>query len=147
MQLSSKHKTSSLCWINVGPASKEVDQHWSNKGAMSCFCWVVSSLASISPNQQTPYRKTRLILIYVLWLGHVEAMRDWLGMILLSPTLLLRANTDINYSSKSCCGSVHITTSTGGYVNIILLMFFLTDILFVAWRRIFLPGSIWMTLH
>ena len=30
LPLHSKHKTSTQCWINVGPASKTVDQHWSN---------------------------------------------------------------------------------------------------------------------
>ena len=32
-----KHATSSRCWINVGPPSTTLAQHWTNNGSMSLF--------------------------------------------------------------------------------------------------------------
>ena len=32
------------CWLNVGPASWTVDQHWANFASSSCACWDITSL-------------------------------------------------------------------------------------------------------
>ena len=40
LDLPSKHETFTQCWLNVGPASKTVDQHWASIGWTSRVCWV-----------------------------------------------------------------------------------------------------------
>ena len=44
----SKHDTWIRCWINVGPASQTLAQHWSNIVSMCRVCWKVTSYVNIT---------------------------------------------------------------------------------------------------
>ena len=55
------HETLSHCWINDGPASYTVDQHWLNKGSVSRVCW-----DTVMAN--TPMIPARHLVMVRVWL-------------------------------------------------------------------------------
>ena len=56
----SKHETFTRCWLNVGPASTTLAQHWTNNGSKSRVCWDIYGAKELPANSR---RWSNVVLI------------------------------------------------------------------------------------
>ena len=106
--ISYKHKTSTKCWVNFGPPSVKLAQHWTNIGSMYLAWWEGVSHVDVDPWRE-PEKE-----VSVKWasrkLGRVSSTQSiWLGYWTIKAVYKLnlraRHKTDLSVSKSALSGA------------------------------------------